>query len=63
MLVTVVTFLRKKMDKSNLPLNIRLAIVKGVVTDYALSTMSLNELTTSALSRILREIADELDKG
>jgi len=51
------------MDKSNLPLNIRLAIVKGVVTDYALSTMSLNELTTSALSRILREIADELDKG
>jgi len=50
------------MDKSELPLNIRLAIVKGVVTDYALSTMSLNELTTSALARILREIADELEK-
>ena len=50
------------MNRKELPLNIRLAIVKGIITDYALLTMSNNGLTTSALARILREIADELEK-
>jgi hypothetical protein len=42
---------------------LNLAIVKGLVADYAKTCAKIQNISDVALARILREIADELEKS